>query len=92
MEEERKGYSLKLLENRFLSVEIEERKMRILRFIVDQTQATLMQSNLTLQEACKLMENTKKSALKLFPDKEHTYDLIYTPRFSRIISERFKLG
>ncbi len=67
----------------------EERKLKRLKFIVDLAQATLIQSDITLQEACKIMENTKKLALILFPDKEDVYDLIYTPRFSRIISERF---
>ncbi|MCP4985097.1 MAG: hypothetical protein GY928_03205 [Colwellia sp.] len=67
----------------------EERKLKRLKFIVDLAQATLIQSDITLQEACKIMENTKKLALILFPDKENVYNLIYTPRFSRIISERF---
>ncbi len=67
----------------------EERRMKRLRFIVDLTQAILMQSDLTLQEAHRLMEDTKKSVLRLFPDKEDVYELIYTPRFHRIIVERF---
>lgn len=67
----------------------EEKNMRRLKFIVDLTQAVLMQSDLTLQESLNLMENTKKAALSLFPDKEFVYDLIYTPRFRRIIEERF---
>jgi hypothetical protein len=67
----------------------EEEKIRVLKIIVDITQAILMQSELTLQEAYILLENTKKSALRLFPDKEDVYELIYTPRFRRIITERF---
>jgi hypothetical protein len=35
------------------------------------------------------MKNTKQAALNLFPDKERVYELIYAPRFRRIISERF---
>jgi hypothetical protein len=35
------------------------------------------------------MRETKMAALSLFPDKEHVYELIYAPRFRRIISERF---
>ncbi len=65
--------------------------MRRLRFVVDLAQAVLMQSDLTLQESLDLMENTKKTALALFPDKESVYDLIYTPRFRRIIEERFTI-
>lgn len=69
----------------------EERNMRRLRSTVDLAQAVLMQSNLTLQESLALMEDTKKAALSLFPDKEFVYDLVYTPRFLRIIHERFSI-
>jgi hypothetical protein len=69
----------------------EEKNMRRLRFIVDLAQAVLMQSDLTLQEALNLMENTRKAALSLFPGKEFVYDLVYTPRFRRIIDERFTI-
>jgi hypothetical protein len=71
------------------SLRQEERKLRKLRFVVDLAQAILLQSDLTLQESLELMENTKKAALALFPDKESVYDLVYTPRFRRIIEERF---
>ena len=67
----------------------EEKKMRRLRFIVDLTQAILMQSNLTMREAFDLLGNTKKAALLLFPDKEAVYELLYAPRFRRIVRERF---
>jgi len=68
----------------------EDRKMRLLRFVIDINQALLMQqSDLTLREAFHIMKEAKRAALNLFPDKEHVYDLIYTPRFRRIISERF---
>ncbi len=69
----------------------EEKNMRRLRFIVDLAQAVLMQSDLTMQESLDLIENTKKAALGLFPDKEFVYDLVYTPRFHRIIAERFTI-
>jgi hypothetical protein len=68
----------------------EEKKIRRLRFIVDLAQAVLMQQNdLTLKEAFTIMKDTKTAALLLFPEKEDVYDLIYAPRFRRIISERF---
>jgi hypothetical protein len=67
----------------------EEKKMKRLRFLVDFAEALLMQSNMTLPESLDLIENTKKVALDLFPNKESVYDLIYTPRFRRIIYERF---
>ena len=68
----------------------EEKNMRRLRLIVDLAQAILMQqSDLTLSEAFTIMRDTKKAALNLFPDKEQVYELIYAPRFRKIIAERF---
>jgi hypothetical protein len=68
----------------------EERKMRRLRFIVDLAQAILLQQDdLTLREAFDIMRDTKKAALNLFPDKESVYELIYTPKFRKIIAQRF---
>lgn len=71
----------------------EEKNMRRLRFLVDLSQAILMQqSDLTLQEAFEIMENAKRAVLSLFPDKEQVYELVYAPRFRRIISERFVIS
>ncbi len=71
----------------------EEKKMRMLRFIVDLNQAILMQqTDLTLREAFEIMKNTKRAALNLFPDKEDVYELLYSPRFRRIIRERFVIA
>ncbi len=67
----------------------EEENIKMLRYMVDITQAILMQSELTLTEAYRLLESTKESVLALFPDKEGVYDIIYTPRFRRIIAEKF---
>ena len=69
-------------------LEEEQRNMRLLRIIVDLTSAVLQQGNLTIPEAIDLIRATKKRVLQLFPDKEEVYDLIYRPRFERIIQER----
>jgi hypothetical protein len=68
----------------------DDRKIRMLRFIVDLNLAVLMQqADLTLREAFQIMRGAKQAALNLFPDKADAYELIYTPRFKRIIRERF---
>lgn len=69
----------------------EERRIRRLTLLVNLTESVLLQSNPSLPEALQLMENTKKAALTLFPDKEFVYDLVYTPRFRRILNERFTI-
>ncbi len=72
-------------------IEEEEKKMKRLKFIVDLTQAILMQANLSIEEAIEIVNQTKRAILNLFPDKESTYELIYAPRFRRIIAERFTI-
>jgi hypothetical protein len=68
----------------------EERRLRMLRFVVDLNQAILMQqADLTLREAFDILRDTKRAALNLFPDKESVFDLIYGPRLRRIIRDRF---
>ncbi len=68
----------------------EERRLRMLRFVVDLNLATLMQqTDLTLREAFDILKNTRQAAQNLFPGKEDVFELIYTPRFMRIIRERF---
>lgn len=67
----------------------EDRRMRRLRLLVDLTEAALMQSDLSLGESLQLMENTRRAALSLFPDKGSVYDLIYPRRFGRILAQRF---
>ncbi|GBE01908.1 hypothetical protein BMS3Bbin06_02350 [bacterium BMS3Bbin06] len=72
--------------------EEEERNMKRLRVIVDLAQALLMQTQgISPEEAFIILNNTKRAVLNLFPDKEEVYDLIYTPRFKRIIAERFTI-
>ncbi|OGW35520.1 MAG: hypothetical protein A2X58_00740 [Nitrospirae bacterium GWC2_56_14] len=68
----------------------EEKKLRMLRFIVDLNQAVLMQQrDLTLREAFDILKSTRRAALNLFPGKDEVFELIYTPRFRRIIRDRF---
>jgi hypothetical protein len=52
----------------------------------------MQQADLTLREAFEIIKNTRQAALNLFPDKESAFDLIYAPRFRRIIRERFVIA
>lgn len=67
----------------------EEKRMRRLRVIVDLTAAVLAQEKLTADEALDMMNATKRTVLRLFPGKEHAYDIIYGKRFERILKARF---
>lgn len=72
------------------SVKDEEKRMRHLRAIVDLTAAVLAQEKMTIDEALDLINATKRTVLRLFPGKEHTYNIIYGRRFERILRERFE--
>jgi hypothetical protein len=67
----------------------ENRKIRYLRFLVDFSILSIQQDDLLPEEAQELVEDVKRAACGLFPGKEETFELIYRPRFNRVIEERF---
>ena len=69
----------------------EERKVRRLGRAMDVAATLLWRVNLTLEEAQDIVNHAKQTALQLFPDKEETFDLIYGPRFRRILVEKYHL-
>lgn len=69
----------------------ENRKLRHLRFVVGLTMSVISQTDLSLDEAFELVEAVRGFALRLFPGKEAAFDLIYWPRFQRLMKERFNL-
>jgi len=68
----------------------EEKKIRRLRFVVDFALRYIKTQSITHEEAIMIVEGVKRHALKSFPDKEETFDIIYMPRFRRVLNERFK--
>ncbi len=71
----------------------ENRRIRRLRFMVDFWLQTIMQADLSHDEAFRVVERVKIYACSLFPGKEDTFELIYRPRFARVIEERYgKVG
>jgi hypothetical protein len=69
----------------------EERKVRRLTRAMDIAAILLWEVDLTLTEAQEVVSHAKHTALQLFPDKEETFDLIYGPRFRRILAEKYRL-
>lgn len=69
----------------------ENRKIRFLRYLVDFSILSIQQDDLSFGEALKVVEEVKRAACSLFPGKEETFELIYRPRFQRVIQERFGL-
>ncbi len=69
----------------------EERRVRRLRLVVDLVMNVLCQSDMPVEEAAELVAATRRFALQLFPDKELAYDLIYQPRFRRLMAEKYRV-
>ncbi len=69
----------------------ENRKIRYLRLLVDLSILSIQQDDLFIEEALDRVEDVKRAACSLFPGKEEAFELIYRPRFKRIIEERFGL-
>lgn len=46
---------------------------------------------LTVEEASQMVADSRTAALAMFPGKELAYDLLYRPRFQRLMRERFRL-
>ncbi|MGE5443589.1 MAG: hypothetical protein ACM3SR_03190 [Ignavibacteriales bacterium] len=69
----------------------ENKKIRTLRFMVDLTISLISQGKMTRDEALEHFLKVKDFALKLFPGKEQAFEIIYAPRFKRIINEIYGL-
>jgi hypothetical protein len=67
----------------------ENQRIRFLRFLVDFSLRTIQEEDLSLEEMLRMVEDVKRAACNLFPGKEETFELIYRPRFDRVIQERF---
>ena len=72
-------------------IDEEFRRARRLQIVVNLALGIIAQGSLPFEEAQELAAATKRVALTLFPDKEATYDLIYRPKFQRLMSELYRL-
>jgi len=65
------------------------RRMQMMMNLVMQTIA--QDTTLTIDEASQMIADSRKAALAMFPGKELAYDLIWRPRFQRLMLERFHI-
>lgn len=65
------------------------RRMQMMMNLVMQTIA--QDSSLSIDEASQMIADSRKAALAMFPGKELAYDLIWRPRFQRLMRERFRI-
>jgi hypothetical protein len=62
-------------------------RARKVRHLVDLATSLIMQSGMTRRDAEQLVRVVRRRILDLFPEGESTYELVYTPRFRRLIDE-----
>jgi hypothetical protein len=65
------------------------RRMQMMMNLVTQTIA--QDGSLSYDEAAQMIADARRAALAMFPGKELAYDLIWRPRFQRLMLERFRL-
>jgi hypothetical protein len=69
----------------------ENKKIRMLRLMVDLTISLISQGKMTREEAMEHFLKVKEFALRLFPGKEEVFEIIYAPRFKKIINDIYGL-
>jgi len=70
-------------------LEDEDRRVRQLRIAVSLALNVIAQTNVSLAQAREIEAATRAMALRMFPGKELAFDLIYLPRFRRLLADRF---
>jgi hypothetical protein len=65
------------------------RRLQMMMNMVMQVIAT--DASLTIDDAAQMIADSRKAALAMFPGKELAYDLIWRPRFQRLMRERFRI-
>ena len=65
------------------------RRMQMMMNMVMQVIA--QDSSLSIDEAAQMIADSKRAALAMFPDKELAYEIIWRPRFQRLMRERFRI-
>lgn len=73
--------------------QIEEQKLiRRMQMMMNMVMQVIAQDrSLSIEEASQMIADSRKAALAMFPGKELAYDLIWKPRFQRLMRERFRI-
>ncbi len=72
--------------------EAERKLIRRLQMMMNMVMQVIAQDgSLSIEEASQMIADSREAALAMFPGKELAYDLIWRPRFQRLMVERFRL-
>jgi hypothetical protein len=70
----------------------EQKLIRRMQMMMNMVMQVIAQdATLTVDEASQMIADSRKAALAMFPGKELAYDLIWKPRFQRLMRERFRM-
>ncbi len=70
----------------------EQKLIRRLQVMMNMVMQVIAQdASLTVDDAAQMIADSRKAALAMFPGKELAYDLIWRPRFQRLMRERFRI-
>jgi hypothetical protein len=70
----------------------EQKLIRRLQMMMNMVLQVIAQDpSLTIDDAAQMIADSRKAALAMFPGKELAYDLIWRPRFQRLMRERFRI-
>ena len=70
----------------------EQKLIRRLQLMMNMVMQVIAQdATLTVDDASQMIADSRKAALVMFPGKELAYDLIWKPRFQRLMRERFRI-
>jgi hypothetical protein len=70
----------------------EQKLIRRLQMMMNMVMQVIAQdATLSVDEASQMIADSRKAALAMFPGKELAYDLIWRPRFQRLMRERFRM-
>ncbi len=73
-------------------IEAERKRVRQLQFMMSMVMNVISQDvQMPVEEASELIASARKAALTMFPGKELAYDLIYRPRFQRLMTEKYNV-
>lgn len=70
----------------------EQRLLRRLQMMMSMLMQVIAQDpSLTVDGASQMIADSRKAALAMFPGKELAYDILWKPRFQRLMRERFRI-
>jgi hypothetical protein len=70
----------------------EQKLIRRLQMMMNMVMQVIAQDgSLTVDDAAQMIADSRRAALAMFPGKELAYDLIWRPRFQRLMRERFRI-